>query len=242
MRTPPVPCYLFLWHKHPPLRRLLFGLVSARTNGASLNRKQLMCQWLMKTDNATECGALCDVFSHGILRAHFSPNNRIKRLEIVFDVMSLMQQLQRAVGQGELRMVPNTLALATQPSQQARLVLSAVPPYGITHTNEAWTALMGHTAEEAKMFPFTLMNGPAEVNNGDALETLVQTCIGSNVKRAEVVDLSVVTRDLRRLAVAVQAYPLGTPDGATTHLLLVMEEIPVCAPLPQTGLDLYPFV
>ncbi|CAM9208875.1 unnamed protein product, partial [Ectocarpus fasciculatus] len=68
----------------------------------------LMCQWLMKTDNATECGALCDVFSHGMLRAHFSPDNRIKRLEIVFDVMSLMQQLQRAVGQGELRMVPNT--------------------------------------------------------------------------------------------------------------------------------------
>ncbi|CAN0033933.1 unnamed protein product, partial [Ectocarpus sp. 8 AP-2014] len=134
------------------------------------------------------------------------------------------------------------LALATQPSQQARLVLSAVPPYGITHTNEAWTALMGHTAEEAKMFPFTLMNGPAEANNGDALETLVQTCIGSNVKRAEMVDLRVVTRDLRRLAVAVQAYPLGTPDGATTHLLLVMEEIPVCTPLPQTGLDLYPFV
>ncbi|CAN0574749.1 unnamed protein product, partial [Ectocarpus sp. 12 AP-2014] len=79
------------------------------TNGAFINRKQLMCQWLMKTDNATECGALCDVFSHGILRAHFSPNNRIKRLEIVFDVMSLMQQLQRAVGQEELRMVPNTV-------------------------------------------------------------------------------------------------------------------------------------
>lgn len=68
-----------------------------------------MCQWLMKTDNATECGAQCEVFSHGMLRAYFSPDNRIKRLEIVFDVMSFMQQLQRAAGQGEFRMIPNTV-------------------------------------------------------------------------------------------------------------------------------------
>ncbi len=45
-----------------------------------------------------------------------------------------------------------------QASHQARLVLSAEPPYGITYTNEAWTALMGHSPEQAKMFPFTLMN------------------------------------------------------------------------------------
>lgn len=70
---------------------------------------QLMCQWLMKTDNAVECGVQCEVFSHGMLRAYFSPDNRIKRLEIVFDVMSFMQQLQRAVGRGEFRMVPNTV-------------------------------------------------------------------------------------------------------------------------------------
>lgn len=68
-----------------------------------------MCKWLMKTENATECGAQCEVFSHGILRAVFSAENRIKRLELVFDVMSLMQQLQRAMGGGGFRMIPNTV-------------------------------------------------------------------------------------------------------------------------------------
>lgn len=93
-----------------------------------------------------------------------------------------------------------------------------------------------YSARQRKPFPLNCAaQGPAEANNGDALETLVQTCIGSNIKRAQMVDLSVVTRDLRRLAVAVQAYPLGTTEGATTHLLLVMEEIPVCTPLPQAG-------
>ncbi|CAM9845162.1 unnamed protein product [Scytosiphon promiscuus] len=195
----------------------------------------LMCQWLMKTDNATECGAQCEVFSHGMLRAYFSPDNRIKRLEIVFDVMSFMQQLQRAAGQGEFRMIPNTLAAAMQPSQQARLVLSADPPHGIAHANEAWSALMGHPAEEAKLFTYTLMKGPADANSDGVLEALVQTCVGSSLKRAEAADLVVVTRDMRRLKVAVQAYPLGEPDGVTTHLLLVMEEVPVCAPLGQGG-------
>lgn len=53
---------------------------------------------------------------------------------------------------------PLQLAAAMRPSQQARLVLSADPPYRIAHVNEAWSSLMGHLAEEAKMFSYTLMN------------------------------------------------------------------------------------
>lgn len=101
------------------------------------------------------------------------------------------------------------------------------------------TILWVHVKQTQQQFPRVRLRlrvqGPAEANNGGALEALVQTCIGSSLKRAETVELAVVTGDMRRLAVAVQAYPLGTPEGTTTHLLLVMEEIPVCAPLPQGG-------
>lgn len=69
-----------------------------------------MCQWLMKTDNATECGAQCEVFSHGMLRARFSPDHRIHRLELIFDAMGFMQQLQRAMGGGAFRTIPNTVS------------------------------------------------------------------------------------------------------------------------------------
>lgn len=48
-------------------------------------------------------------------------------------------------------------------------------------------------------------------------------------------DLHVLTRDMRRLSLAVRGYPLGTAEGETTHLLLVMEEVPVCATVPQPG-------
>lgn len=63
----------------------------------------------MKTENAIECGALCEVFSHGMLKAQFASDNKIKRLELEFDVMSFMQQQQRALGDGEFRVVPNTV-------------------------------------------------------------------------------------------------------------------------------------
>lgn len=81
------------------------------------------------------------------------------------------------------------------------------------------------------------MQGPTKADNGGALEALVQTCIGSGLERAAVTDLGVMTRDMRRLAMAVQAYPLGTPEGVTTHVLLVMEEVPACASLPPQGGD-----
>lgn len=63
----------------------------------------------MKTENAMDCGAQCEVFSHGMLKSQFAPDNRIKKLELEFDVMSFMQQLQRALGGGEFRVVPNTV-------------------------------------------------------------------------------------------------------------------------------------
>lgn len=67
----------------------------------------------MRTENATECGAQCEVFSNGMLKACFAPDNRIKSLQLVFDVMSFMQQLQRALGGGEFRVIPNTVSVSS---------------------------------------------------------------------------------------------------------------------------------
>lgn len=47
---------------------------------------------------------------------------------------------------------------AMKPSQHAGLVCSVEPPYSIAHVNAAWTALMGHSLEDVKFFPSSLMN------------------------------------------------------------------------------------
>lgn len=87
-----------------------------------------MCRWMMKTEDATLCGAQCEVFSHGMLRVHFAPQNRIRTLEFAFDVMSFMQQLQRAQGHGEYRIVPNTVRREGQ-ERQERCVCRSVTEF-----------------------------------------------------------------------------------------------------------------
>ena len=56
----------------------------------------LMMRWVYRTENAVQCGALCECYCQGMLKAQFTPNNKVATLEIAFDVMAFMQQLQRA--------------------------------------------------------------------------------------------------------------------------------------------------
>ena len=39
-----------------------------------------------------------EVYKHGMVEANFSPQNKLLRLEMAFDVMSFMQQLRRSSG------------------------------------------------------------------------------------------------------------------------------------------------
>jgi hypothetical protein len=77
----------------------------------------IMARWKLSTTNAVECGALCEVQLHGMLRCAFTPSplgaasarhqpggsfmgtgERISSCEFVFDVMTFMQQLLVASG------------------------------------------------------------------------------------------------------------------------------------------------
>ena len=58
---------------------------------------QLMCRWMMKAENGVVSGALCDLVTEGMMYCRFSPTDKLLSVELIFDVMSVMQQLQ--VGQ-----------------------------------------------------------------------------------------------------------------------------------------------
>jgi hypothetical protein len=82
--------------------------------------ESLMCRWMMKTENAVECGALCECYKQGMLKARYTNQNKLVQLDFVFDVMVFMQQMQRACGCGDFQVIPNTPAMATQQSVEAR--------------------------------------------------------------------------------------------------------------------------
>lgn len=75
--------------------------------------------------------------------------------------------------------------------------------------------------------------GPPEANNGTELDAFIHSCVGLSPKRAGMAEMYVVSANLRRFRAALQVYPLGSADGALTHFLIVMEEVPVCAALSQ---------
>ena len=55
-----------------------------------------MCKWRLCTDDLVAQGAMFEVAKQGMLLAVFSPQNKLRSLELSFDVMSFMQQLKRA--------------------------------------------------------------------------------------------------------------------------------------------------
>ena len=67
----------------------------------------------MKTTNAVQCGARCECGKYGMLKASFhEATHKLTSLELTFDVLAFMRQLQSARDSGDLEIVPNTLRAA----------------------------------------------------------------------------------------------------------------------------------
>lgn len=112
----------------------------------------LMCPFVFRSQDAVLCGALADCLMPGMLRASFSSRNKLSSMEIVYDAMGFMQQLERASGnEGSAQIIPGSLEMALAPTQlEARVITLAEPPFKIVNVNEAWTRITGYTQMEVE--------------------------------------------------------------------------------------------
>ena len=127
--------------------------VSANQNAiptaVSVTNNSIMCRWYMKTENAMERGARQEVYKHGMIEAVFTPQNKLLRLEMTFDVMSFMQQLKQASGLYSFPVVPNTPNIACMDDQSdCRMVVDVTAPYLITYVNQNWCSMLGYAASQ----------------------------------------------------------------------------------------------
>jgi len=179
----------------------------------------LMCRWMMRTVNAVQCGGLCELYNHGMLRAEFSPENVMVKIDLMFDVMSFMQQLQRCSGREYFHMVPNTVAMAKQSADEPRMVVSASKPYKIIYVNSRWSTLFGYSLEEV------YMKGMAIIDGGQGDSSLVaQADEQFPLQRA----YSFLTKTNSRYRIMFPNYlcfyPLAN-EGNMSHYLVVFNEI-----------------
>ena len=126
----------------------------------------LMCPFIFRSQDAVLCGALADCVMPGMLRAHFTTRNKLASVELVYDAMGFMQQLERASGnEGTAQIIPGSLEMALAPcSTEARVITMASPPYRIVNVNEMWTRTTGYTQMEVEGMEYlTLLEGEGTV-------------------------------------------------------------------------------
>ncbi len=122
----------------------------------------LMSPFVFRTQDAVLCGALAECVMPGMLRATFSQRNKLKSLEITYDAMGFMQQIERASGsEMTAQIIPGSLEMALSPNApEARVITLAKPPFQIVNINEPWTRLTKYTQMEVEgMELFKLLEG-----------------------------------------------------------------------------------
>ena len=111
----------------------------------------LMCPFTFRSEDAVLCGALAECVMPGMLRAHFSDRNKLASLELIYDSMGFMQQLERASGnEGTAQIIPGSIEMALAPSSEGRVITMAKAPFQIVNVNDVWTQITGYTQMEVE--------------------------------------------------------------------------------------------
>ena len=53
------------------------------------------------------------------------------------------------------QVVPNTLSIAREPAQEARVITETSEPFRVVHVNQAWSNLLGYSIDEVVGKPLT---------------------------------------------------------------------------------------
>jgi hypothetical protein len=125
----------------------------------------LMCPFVFKTQDAVLCGAQAECVMPGMLRGTFSSRNKLVSMEMIYDSMGFLQQLERASGsEATAQVIPGSLEMALfPPSDEARVITLAEPPFLIVNVNEAWTRMTKYTQVDVEGLDlFGLLQGEKE--------------------------------------------------------------------------------
>ena len=115
-----------------------------------------MCKWTLRSINAEDLGAATELELHGMAKCTFDSSQRLKNVDLMYDVMSVMQQLKclddapKDDNTAANHMVPNTLDMALSVSNEPRLICTLSHPQQITTVNETWKKIWDLTSRESE--------------------------------------------------------------------------------------------
>jgi len=194
----------------------------------------LMCPFIFRSREAVWYGALAECVQPGMLRATFSPTNKLRNVEMIFDAMGFCQQLERASGnEGMAQIIPNSLEMALAPnSEEARVITLAKPPFRIVSVNEAWTAMTGYTQYDAEGKELSkLLHGGRTDREPGAKSSNMPPHDFEGVASGLCAASTDVHCDIngKEFLSFMCSYPLSNLSNQVTHVLHVSQELPVRA-------------
>lgn len=193
-----------------------------------LTEDNLMCPFVFRTQGAVLSGALSECVMPGMLRCNFSQRNKLVSIEIVYDAMGFMQQLQRACGSDNVvQVVPGSLEMALAPNvHEARVITLAKYPFLIVSVNEAWTRTTKYTQMEVEGSSLNVLNGPgtspdAAMRPGKPVHKFEEVAKGNCACSTNIH----YDKEGRAFVAFVSSYPLTNSNDDVTHLLHVYSEL-----------------
>jgi hypothetical protein len=190
----------------------------------------LMCPFVFRSQDAVLCGALAECTMPGMLRASFSTRNKIQSVEMVYDAMGFMQQLERASGkEGSAHIIPGSLEMVLSPNTtDAQIVTLAEPPFLIVNVNEVWTRMTGFTQMEVEGREYlSLIEGDGTVPEaadrlGRPKHRFEEVANGRSACSTNIH----YDKEGKDFIEFVCSYPLSNASNEVTHLLHVCKELP----------------
>jgi hypothetical protein len=196
----------------------------------------LMCPYVFRSDNAVVSGAFAECVMPGMLRAHFSARNKLQCLELVYDAMGFIQQLERASGSTlPLSSIPGSLSVALSPKGHHALVITlAEPPYAIINVNEVWTRVTGYTQLDCEGTGYLeLLEGDATIAEAKNRPGKPAHLIDRVAKGQPACSTNIhYDKNGRDFIEFVCSYPLTNALDEVTHILHVSRELPSFETLP----------
>jgi len=199
----------------------------------------IMFPFIFRSQDALLHGALAECIMPGMLRAKFSSRNKLLSVEMVYDAMGFMQQLERASGsEGSAQIIPNSLEMALCPNiSECRCITLSAPPYLVLSVNESWTKLTGYTQTEVEGKSLeSLLHGDKTdcfgewkkgKTNNDNETSMRKSGDYSEVSKGRSICETNVHYDKngRDFVDFVCSYPLISANNETKHLLHVCKEL-----------------
>jgi len=204
-----------------------------------LTEDVIMFPFIFRSQDALLHGALAECIMPGMLRAKFSSRNKLLSVEMVYDAMGFMQQLERASGsEGSAQIIPNSLEMALCPNvSECRCITLSAPPYLVLSVNESWTKLTGYTQTEVEGKSLeSLLHGDKtdcfgecrkrKTNNDNETRTRKSGDYSEVSKGRSICETNVhYDKNGRDFVDFVCSYPLTSVNNETTHLLHICKEL-----------------